>query len=81
MIYLFISILFIKLHSWDIKEEITIEQNDYVGDNTDMMSLNGDGETDPEDGDDIDVSELAGLGWLDPTLPELAFLFLFWSFL
>ena len=46
-----------------------------------MISLNGDGDTDPEDGDDMDVSELAGLGWLDPTLPELAFLFLFWSFL
>ena len=56
-----------------------IKENGYVGDNTDMISLNGDGDTDPEDGDDMDVSELAGLGWLDPTLPELAFLFLFWS--
>ena len=53
---------------------MTIELHDYVGDNTDIISLNGDGDTDPED---IDVSELAGLGWLDPTLPELAFLFLF----
>ena len=49
-----------------------IEGDGYEGESTDMMSLKGD--TEPGE-DKLLESELAGLGWLEPTLP-LVFLFL-----